>query len=232
MVLFVHQGQFAWKPARPALSKNSCVLRHEADLLELAALQGHALGTHLGRGLGDDDDQFRVDAVGDEGLLAVEHVVVALAPRRGAHGLEVAARAGLGHGDGADQLARGHARQPAVLLHLAAIGMDVGRDDVRMQRKAQPAGARARDLLQQHGRMAEVAAAAIGLGQHGVEQAFAPGLAPDLLGHDALALPFGMVGHDLALEEAAGLLAELFMVFAVDGALGQVLHGSVSGGCR
>jgi hypothetical protein len=41
-----------------------------------------------------------------------------------------------------------------------------------------------------------------------------------------------MVGVDLAIEEAAGLLAELFMVFAVDGALGQVLHGSVSGGCR
>ncbi|MOA51473.1 hypothetical protein D3C78_1746250 [compost metagenome] len=93
-----------------------------------------------------------------------------------------------------------------------------------MQRKAQAAGAGAGDLFDQHRRMAEVAAAAVGLGQHGVEQAFAAGLAPDVLGHDALALPFGMKGHDFFFEEAAHLLAKGFVVFAVDRALDEVLH--------
>ncbi|MPM59003.1 hypothetical protein SDC9_105840 [bioreactor metagenome] len=152
--------------------------------------------------------------------------MIALAPRGGAHRFQVAARARLGHGDGADQLTRRHARQPAVLLLLGAVGVDIRRDDVRMQRKPQAAGAGARDFFQQHRRVPEVAAAAVGLGQHGVEQALAPGLAPDLLGHDAVALPLGMMGHDLLVEKAPRGLAELFMVFAEDGALDQVLHGS------
>ncbi|WP_373784255.1 hypothetical protein, partial [Delftia acidovorans] len=42
----------------------------------------------------------------------------------------------------------------------------------------------------------------------------------ELRGQENISQLFSLdVGHDLALEEAAGLLAELFMVFAVDGAL-------------
>ncbi|GAO25853.1 precorrin-2 C20-methyltransferase [Alicycliphilus sp. B1] len=91
--------------------------------------------------------------------------------------------------------------------------------------KPRPLAPGARNFLDQDGRVAEVAAAAVGLGQHGVEQALAPGLAPDFLGHDAVALPLGVEGHDFLVEEAPRLLAELFMVLAVDGALDQVLHG-------
>ena len=61
----------------------------QAELLELAAAaeawrvvgldhhQRDALGARLRIGLGDDDDQIGVLAVGDEGLGAVEHVAVA-----------------------------------------------------------------------------------------------------------------------------------------------------------
>src|SRR3712207_8634798 len=43
--------------------------------------------------------------VADEGLLPVDDVVAALAPRGGPHGLEFAAHPRLGHGDRADDLA-------------------------------------------------------------------------------------------------------------------------------
>ena len=59
------------------------------------------------------DHEVGVDAVGDERLRAVDDVVVAVADRRRAHRREVGADAGLGHGDGGDQLARRDAGQPA-----------------------------------------------------------------------------------------------------------------------
>ena len=54
----------------------------------------------------------------------------ALPECRGAHALQVAARAGLGHGDGRDHLALGHPGQPGALLLLAAVVEDVGRGDI------------------------------------------------------------------------------------------------------
>ena len=151
--------------------------------------------------------------------------MVAIAPGGGAHGFQIAARTRLGHGDGADQLARGHARQPAVFLLGVAIGVKVGCHHVRVQRKAQAAGACARNLFEQHGRVAKVAPAAVGLGQQRVEQALAARLEPDFLGYLAVTLPLGMKGHDLLVEKAPYLLTELLMVFTIDGALGQFLHG-------
>ena len=212
------------------------VLSHQADLFELAAFaeprcalfhhdQRHALGAQIGRGLADHDHDLGIDAVGDEGLGAVDDVVVAFALGGGAHGFEVAARAGLGHGDGADHFTGGHLGQPAVALLLVAVSVDVGRHDVRVQRKTQCRGVGAAHFLDQHRRMAKVTAAAVGLGQHGVEQALAAGLAPHFLGHDAVALPLGQVRHDFLVKEVAHGVTELFMVFAVDGALDQVLHG-------
>ena len=75
--------------------------------------------------------------------------------------------------------------------------------------------------------MAKVAAAAVRLGQHGVQQPFAASLAPDFLGHDAVALPLGQVRHDFLVKEVAHGVTELFMVFTVDGAFNQVLHGGI-----
>jgi hypothetical protein len=50
------------------------------------------------------------------------------------HGLEVGARAGLGHGDGAHGLARDHLRQPALLLRRGAEVQHVRRHDVAVHR--------------------------------------------------------------------------------------------------
>ena len=159
------------------------VLRVLADLLEVAPAleagpvglhqhQRHALGAGRRVGLGGDDDEIGQPAVGDEGLLAVHHQLVALAQRRGADRLQVAARAGLGHGDGGDHLALGHLRQPGALLLLAAVVEDVGRDDVGVQAEA---GRREHALghLLDHDRAVEEigAAAAVFLGHVGEQQA-------------------------------------------------------------
>ena len=92
------------------------VLAVEADLLEVAATfeAGHAAlddeqrhpAVALRRvGLGGDDHQVGVDAVGDERLRPVQDVLVAVADRGGGDAGEVGAGAGLGHRDGGDQLA-------------------------------------------------------------------------------------------------------------------------------
>ena len=165
------------------------VLRVLADLLEVApALEAGAVGLDqhqrdalgAGRrvGLGGDDDEIGQLAVGDEGLLAVDDQLVALAQRRGADRLQVAAGAGLGHGDGGDHLALGHARQPGALLLLAAVVEDVGRDDVGVQAEAGRREHALGHLLDHHGAVEEVgAAAAVLLGHVGEQQARLAGLA-------------------------------------------------------
>jgi hypothetical protein len=55
-------------------------------------------------GAGHDDHQIGALAVGDERLLAVEHVVVTVTDGRGADALQVTARAGFGHRDRGDQV--------------------------------------------------------------------------------------------------------------------------------
>jgi hypothetical protein len=93
----------------------------------------------LGAGLAgsrDHDDEIGELAIGDEGLLPVDHIGVALPPRRGAHALQVGAGARLGHGDGADELALRHPREPAPLLLLGAIVQDVMGDDGAVHRDA------------------------------------------------------------------------------------------------
>ena len=60
-------------------------------------------------------------AVGDPHLRAVQHPVVAVAPGVRAHTGRVRAEVRLGQAEAADRLARGHPRQPLVLLLLAAV---------------------------------------------------------------------------------------------------------------
>ena len=66
--------------------------------------QADPFGSGFGIGFGGDDHHIGVLAVGDEGLGAIEDVVVAVFYSAGAHGLQVAAGARLGHGDGAHRL--------------------------------------------------------------------------------------------------------------------------------
>src|SRR5580704_6992963 len=93
------------------------ILGIEPDLVELLAApeslrlvrfhyhQGHAARSLCRIGLRHDDDEIGDLAVGNKSLRAADAVAVAVAARRGANGLQVRARAGLAHGDGAHAFA-------------------------------------------------------------------------------------------------------------------------------
>ncbi len=63
-------------------------------------------------------------AVGDPHLGAVEHPVITVAPRRGAHRRGIRSRVRLGEPEAADGAAGGHLGQPARLLLVAAVRPD------------------------------------------------------------------------------------------------------------
>ena len=80
----------------------------EAGTVGLHQHQDHALGAGAGIGLGDDDDEIGEPAVGDEGLLAVDDELVALAQRRGAHACRSLPVPGSVMAMARDHLALGH----------------------------------------------------------------------------------------------------------------------------
>ena len=102
------------------------VLAVQSQLVQVAAARetGHTAFEHqqrqatvaVGRGAHRGDDQVRVLPVGDERLGAVDDEVVAGVDGRCADGGDVGSGAGLGHGDGRDQIAADEAGQPPVLL--------------------------------------------------------------------------------------------------------------------
>ena len=69
---------------------------------------------------GEDQGDIRVGAVGDEDLVAVEDVVVAVAAGRGAYPGRIAAGARLGEGEAAELPARGQGGEEFLLLLLGA----------------------------------------------------------------------------------------------------------------
>ena len=86
------------------------LVQHAAAREPLAALGLDDDQRDAGRGvvrigLGHDDHELGEQAVGDERLGAVDDVLVAVADRLGLDVLQIRAGAGLGHRDGADQLA-------------------------------------------------------------------------------------------------------------------------------
>ncbi|MNO69392.1 hypothetical protein D3C76_602460 [compost metagenome] len=202
----------------------SGVLTFQADLFQQAPLgetgtrffdadQGQLFGRRVD--LGRSDHQAGVAAVGDKGLLAVDDVIITVAPRRGTHGAQITADARFTHGDHTDQFTTDHARQPLLLLLFAAIGNDVRRDDFRMSGEPHGSGIGASQLLDHHCRVAEVTARSAVFFRHGrAQQAILTGLQPDLLGHDAVFFPLMQVGHDFAVDETAGLITEHVVVFS------------------
>ncbi len=171
--------------------------------------QRRALGAERLVGLAHHDDDVGVLAVGDEGLGPVDHVVVAVAHGARAHGLQVAARAGLGHRDGADELAGDHLGQPAALLLVGAAFVEVRRDDRRMQTAAEAAEHGARRFHEDHRVVAEVAAAAAVFLRRGcTQQAVGAGFAPGLERHLAFFAPLGRLRHPAFAEEARGAVLQ------------------------
>ena len=202
----------------------------EAGQVGVHQQQAHALGAAGGVGLGGQHQQVAQLAVGDEDLLAVDAVagalwrirsVLALGPR--AHARHVAAGAGLGHADGANDLAAHHARQPALLLRLGAVLHEVGRDDVGVQVEDGPGGAGARQFFHHDGAVAEVhARAAIFLGHGQAQQAELARALPNLPRHLAVTLPLGVEGRDPLLHKAPHGDAELVVFGGVQGGGGGV----------
>ncbi len=100
---------------------------------------------------GEDDRDVGVQAVGDEHLAAVEHVVVAVAPRRRAQGGGVAARLGLGQGEAAQLAAGGERCQELALLRLVAVAQERIADQRVVDREDDAArSADPGDLLDHH----------------------------------------------------------------------------------
>ena len=211
------------------------VLGGHADLLEVAATleaggvaldddEAEAVGAGVRVGLADDDHQVAHDAVGDERLLTVDDPLVALADGAGLDALQVRAGAGLGHRDGGDHLAGAEARQPALLLLVVRQLVQVRRDDVVVQREAEPARARAGDLLGDDPLEAQVGrpAAAVLLGDVHGEQAGLPGGQPDVPADVALLLPLRVVRDGLLLQEVPDHLPEVGVLVGEDRSLHRV----------
>ena len=195
------------KPSMPALD-------HE---------QRDALVAGVRVGPRHDHDQVGEDAVGDEGLLAVEQVMVALVGGGGADPLQVRARAGLGHRDRRDQLAGAQAGEPALLLLVGRRRAEVGDDHVveeRVRRAVHPAPGH---LLVDHHVVAEVvgAAAAVLLVELECEQALRAGLGPRVPVDDAVGLPLLVPRHDLLVEEGADRVAEGLVLVVEDRSPGR-----------
>ncbi len=208
-----------------------------ADLLEVAAaLEAlHAAledeqrdpAVALGRvRLHGRDHEVRVDAVGDEGLGAVDDVVAVLAAGGRGHPREVRADARLGHRDRGDQLAGDDAWKPALALLRGAVAQEVGQADVVVERdpETEAGDALALALFADHHVQPEVlgARAAVGLGDGHREEAAAPGRRVQLARDDALALPVHVVRDHLPLEERAEARPEVFVKVLVE----RASHGA------
>jgi hypothetical protein len=87
---------------------------------------GHApVGALLRVGDREDHGEVGLVAACDEGLLAVDHPLVAVADRAGADGLGVGARAGLGDGEAGAALTGDRGQEVALLLLLVGVVQDV-----------------------------------------------------------------------------------------------------------
>ena len=91
----------------------------------------------------DEDDEVGARAIGDEGLGAVDHVLVPIADRGGADSGDIGSGAGLGDRQAADLLALDPGDEVALLLLLGAEQVDRRQDHVGLHREAHvgPAGA-------------------------------------------------------------------------------------------
>ena len=187
-------------------------------------------------GLGPHDGHVSDGAIGDPHLGAVEHPVVAIPLRRGAHPRGIRAEVGLGEAEATDRLALRHARQPLVLLLVRAECVDrVHRQGALHAHERANAGIAGLEL---HGgkpvgdRVG--AGAAVPFEVHAQDAELAE-LASELACGDRARLePVGDLRLDAALDEVAHDIADRALLLgeqAVDGEelewlAGRAAHGS------
>ena len=167
--------------------------------------------------LGGDAIEIAIDAVGDEGLGAVEHNVVAIMPRRGADGFHIGARARLGDADGDNFFAGDDVRHVFVFLRLRSAVEDVHRRHVGMhQHGDRKAGkGRAAEFFREHdGRERIHLRAAIFGRVTDAEKAELAHARQDFARHEALLLPCRSLGLHFRVDEAAHLIAQHVVFFA------------------
>ena len=182
--------------------------------------------------------EIAVHAVGDEHLGAVQHVAAGDLARGGAHGGQVRAGVGLGHGHGGDLAAGGDVRHPALELLARAGVIEVRRGHVGVHQHGdgEAAVGGAAELLRQHGVGERIEARAAELGRIAhAEQAERAHLAQGLARHVALLLPGIGERHHAIGDEAPDRVAQHRVLFAevgeaVDGdGFGHALSSSELG---
>ena len=171
----------------------------------------------LGVGIGADGDDEEVGdhAVGDEGLAAVDDVVVAHVHGAALDVGEVGAEVGLGHAHGHDGLAADYLRQPLLALLLGAVFGNVGGDDVAGEAGEDAVEAALGVFLGLYDRVQEVAGAAgaavLLVHPHGHEARLAHLLKVGM-GDAVIVAPLVVVGDGFLVEKGAEGLSELVVL--------------------
>jgi hypothetical protein len=219
-----------WLPRMPSLS-SFCAM--EKPFMPFSIEEGgDAARAELGLGLGVDHQGVGVGAVGDPHLAAVEQVVAALVLGLELHADDVAAGAGLAHGQRAHMLAADQLGQVLLLLRLGAVALDLVDAQVAVRAVAQAdRGAGAADLLHRdHVRQVAHVGAAVLLGHGDAQHAQLAHLAPQVHRELVAAVDLGRARRDLGLGKVAHRVAQRVDVFAeLEVQAGQV-HGVSVGG--
>ena len=143
--------------------------------------------------------------------------VVAVADCLGADAAQVGAGPRFGPGDRGDLFARDHAREPAGLEVIGAVGQQVGEDHVivQVERQADREVVALGEFFVQHCPESVVGHPhAAELFRHGqAQQALLAGSGPQFPGHHVVLVPLGVVGSDRARVELGGHLTEHLVVF-------------------
>ena len=143
-------------------------------------------------GLGGDEINVAIYAIGDEHLGAVQHPLIALAMRRAAHASEIRAGVGFGHGDCCDALAGDDVGHVALELFLGTGVMQMRARHIGMHqhRHRETAVGRAAEFFGQQCSSEGVHfTAAVLRGVADAEQPQAAHLAHDLARHHAIFFP-------------------------------------------
>ena len=182
----------------------------EAGEVALDDEGGDAPGSALGIGLGVDDVDVGIRAVGDPHLVAVEDVVVAGVTGGEFHGDDVGTGIRLGHGQGADVFAADQFGQVFAFLFFGAVAVNLVHAQVGVGavRKANGGGGPA-DFFHGDdvGQVAHVGTAVLLL--HGnTQQAHVAELTPEIHGELVVPVDVGGPGRDFCGGEAVDLLAE------------------------